>query len=108
MTRPNLLNCGLSVACLLAASTSAQNQTTLATNAPGGQNTVTFDLNHQPTGIVSVTIDGSPADVQSSTIRGTKVIVRFTHEPAIGAGIKVVIQYSGSEPQVQSVSWSNT
>jgi hypothetical protein len=108
MVSPSLsIRAGLA-ALFLASVAVAQNQTTLTATAPGDKNTVTFDLNHQPTSIVSVTIDGNPADVTTQSINGTKVKVKFAQPPAKGASIKVVVQYSGSEPSVQSTTWTNT
>ncbi|MBX3464014.1 MAG: hypothetical protein KF830_12650 [Planctomycetes bacterium] len=108
MVSPNLsIRAGLA-ALILASVAAAQNQTTLKDTAPGDKNTVTFDLNHQPTSIVSVTIDGNPADVTTQSIDGTKVKVKFAQPPAKGASIKVIVQYSGSEPRVQSTTWTNT
>ncbi|GAB4136357.1 MAG: hypothetical protein Fur0037_00800 [Planctomycetota bacterium] len=87
----------------------AQSTTTLDATAPGGKNTVTFDLNHNVSGIVSVTVNGAPAKVDSKKIEGTKVIVTFG-APAPGAGdvVKVVVEYSGTEPKVQDVTWSSS
>lgn len=108
MVGPNLLvRAGLATL-LLGNLAPAQNQTTLSATAPGGMNTVTFDLNHAPDSIVSVTINGNPADVTTQSISGTKVKVKFTQAPANPAVIKVVVQYSGSTPTVQSTTRTNT
>lgn len=96
------------VTLVLSGVATAQNQTTLTATAPGGNNTVTFDLNHQPTSIVSVTINGAPADVTTQSINGTKVKVKFAQPPANGAVVKVIVQYSGTEPKVQTTTWTNT
>jgi uncharacterized protein (DUF2141 family) len=108
MATPSFSVRAVLVALLFPAVAAAQNSTTLTATAPGAKNTVEFDLNKNPTGIVSVTINGQPADVDTQSINGTKVKVKFAQAPAQNDVIKVTVQYAGTTPTMQGVEWTNS